>query len=253
MKLAPSCLQLDVGNSSAKWRLVVDGIVQARGAYVMDDANSQQELLDCTPELEQVWVSSVASPATESRLAFMLEQRWNVKPWFARTTAEACGLKNSYAEPGRMGVDRWLAMIAAWDRVRGPLCVIDAGSALTIDFLDEQGGHRGGYILPGLAMMERALLKDTDRVRFGEAGRDRLEPGDSTEAAVLNGLRLSQVGAMEFAITRFGEDGGLLFTGGDGADAMRLLDRGGHYCADLVLDGLGLLGATARVASGEPA
>ena len=68
--------------------------------------------------------------------------------------------------------------------------IVDAGSALTIDFVAANGEHRGGYILPGIDSMERALLSDTDRVRFGEARRDCIDPGRSTEEAVYNGLLL---------------------------------------------------------------
>ena len=110
MKMASTCLQMDVGNSSAKWRLLMDGAVQVRGVYVLEDAQSQQALLDCAAQVDQVWISSVASPATESRLSAMLEQRWSLKPWFARSGAACCGLKNSYLEPASTTHTRPLAL-----------------------------------------------------------------------------------------------------------------------------------------------
>ena len=180
----------------------------------------------------------------------LLGRRWGVTPWFARSEAAACGVVNSYAAPERMGVDRCLAMIAAWQQYRAALCVVDAGSALTIDFLDDRGTHRGGYILPGADMMERALLEGTDRVRFGAGERDRLEPGNSTETAVLHGLQLAQTGAVELALSRFGRGEELVFSGGHGGTVMRLLERGGSFREDLVLDGLAFAGAAAFV---EPA
>ena len=169
--------------------------------------------LDSAPRA--VWIASVAGQVYESELRSSIAARWDVEPWFARSSAAACGVTNSYTSPERMGVDRWLAMIAAWQQARGAVCVVDAGSALTIDFLDSHGVHTGGYILPGLRMMERALLEGTDRVRFGDAPRDCLAPGNSTETAVLNGLQLAQVGAVELALTRFGQRGTLVFTGGN--------------------------------------
>jgi type III pantothenate kinase len=242
-------LQLDVGNSAIKWRL-------RDGRAELDRGTISREAGPRLPDLRQVpravWVASVAGSVYEEALRDAVDKRWGVSAWFARAEARACGVTNSYASPDRMGVDRWLAMIAAWERVGAAVCVVDAGSALTIDFLDGGGRHRGGYILPGLAMMERALLEGTDRVRFGDAPRDALSPGDSTETAVLNGLQLGQVGAVELALSRYGEGDALVFTGGNGAVTMRLLGRGGDFVEDLVLDGLAVVGSlTAAGANAE--
>jgi type III pantothenate kinase len=134
-------------------------------------------------------------------------------------------------------------MLAAWQPRRQQVCVIDAGSALTIDFVAAAGQHIGGYILPGLDSMERALLSDTDRVRFGEAARDSLEPGCSTETAVFNGLLLSQAGAVRLALEQVTGQCELVFSGGNGRLLRDCLGLGGSLEADLVLDGLALLGA----------
>ncbi len=235
-------LQLDIGNSAAKWRL------REAGRTVEQGVVGAGEVLPEPGEVPRaVWVASVADTESEASLAQTISERWGAEPWFARSSASACGVANSYAEPQRMGVDRWLAMIAAHGLVAGPVCVVDAGSALTIDFLDAAGHHRGGYILPGMDMMERALLGDTARVRFGEAPRDRLEPGDSTESAVFNGLQLAQVGATATALERFGSGCALVFSGGNGDILRRLLGQGGRYEEHLVLDGLEQLATASGV------
>jgi len=232
-------LQLDIGNTCINWRLRLGDESVDRGSL----PRAGTDLLPALTERPgQVWVASVAGEHLERQLRDALQQAWDLEPWVAGSSASACGVTNSYAEPGRMGVDRWLAMIAAWSETRGDVCVVDAGSALTIDFVAEDGRHRGGYILPGLDSMERALLQDTDRVRFGDAPRQCLEPGQSTEAAVYNGLQLSQVGAVALALDRFGAGCRLYFCGGKGAEVQGLLDRGGECRAELVLDGLELLG-----------
>jgi type III pantothenate kinase len=231
-------LQLDIGNTRVKWRLCDGTGVQDRGVL----ARSTGELL---PELktapQQAWIASVAGAASETELAEAVGQRWDVQAWFAHTSATACGVTNSYEEPVRMGVDRWLAMLAAWNDARAPVCVIDAGSALTIDFVSADGQHRGGYIVPGLDSMERALLQDTDRVRFGDAARDSIEPGRSTEEAVFNGLQLSQAGAVALALQRFGDGSSLYFCGGNAAQLQTLVNAGGELDPDLVFKGLALL------------
>ena len=246
MKPAPRCLQLDVGNSGAKWRLLEHGLVAARGVFRAGDEQSRAELLDCAPTVGQVWVASVAGAGAEAGLAGMLAGRWGVQPWFARSTAQCGAVRNSYREPARMGVDRWLAMLAAWQRVQGRVWVVDAGSALTVDLLSDSGRHEGGYIIPGPALMERALLQDTGRVRFAEEAGYDLAPGRSTAEAVRHGIALAQVGALALALDRAGvAPGRVLFCGGWGETLMGLLDRGGEYLPDLVFEGLEILAAGA--------
>ncbi|TXS96809.1 type III pantothenate kinase [Parahaliea maris] len=235
-------MQLDVGNSSAKWRVVQGDTLLGRGSYREEDPVSREELLACCEQPDYIWVSSVASAEQDSALSRLLQERWNVEPWFARSEAETLGLRNSYTEPERMGVDRWLAMLAARERSRGRLCVVDAGSALTIDLVSAAGEHEGGYIIPGPDLMERALLLDTDRVRFSEASDYRLDPGCSTAQAVRHGIALAQVGAVRQALAEAGSELHLVLTGGGAAWLYDQLGRCGEFIPDLVLDGLQLQG-----------
>ena len=83
---------------------------------------------------------------------------------FARSTASACGVTNSYRQPRRLGVDRWVAMIGAWSEFESSCLVVDAGTAVTIDAIDDTGQHLGGQILPGVALMARALASNTSDI-----------------------------------------------------------------------------------------
>ena len=233
-------LQFDVGNSAAKWRLVIADEVVARGSMGHGDIDRVAGELAATPP-DAIWVSSVASAAVNDRLREALRQSFGVSPWFAETQARTGSLVNSYAEPEKMGVDRWLAMLAARARFPGPLCVVDVGSATTIDLVAADGRHEGGYILPGPALMERALLLDTDRVRFDDAAEYRLEPGRSTAEAVRHGIALAQIGAIEMIPDL--RQRVLVVTGGGAATVSELVDRETVCVPDLVFDGLAALAA----------
>jgi type III pantothenate kinase len=250
VSLPHRCLQVDVGNSGAKWRLLVAGAVRDRGLYREADVASRQALLGCAEALDAIWVASVASDADNAVLAQLLGRRWGLEVWFARSEAQTLGLRNSYAEPGRMGVDRWLAMLAARARRDGRLLVVDAGSALTIDLVAADGRHEGGYIIPGPLLMERALLLDTDRVRFSEPAEYSLSPGASTAQAVRHGIALAQAGAVSLALQAAADEPpAVLFTGGGGAWLAATLGDVGEFVPDLVLEGLQLAGqARAREA-----
>ena len=241
MKTADICLQMDVGNSGAKWRAVRDGNVIARGKYRPDDNFSRENLFSAIGAPEQIWISSVASAQAESDMTRMLLEKWGVQPWYARTRGESNGLVNSYTDPTRMGVDRWLAMLAAREIVEGRVCVVDAGSALTIDIVDENGLHEGGYIIPGPELMERALLLDTDRVRFEEDVAYGLSPGKSTAEAVRHGIAIAQAGAVLLVLNQMKiTDDKLLTCGGGGEALYALLSSRGQNQPDLVFEGLAL-------------
>ena len=80
-------LQIDVGNSGTKWRLLRGERVAARGVYRAEDAGSRSALLGCSDEVAGIAVASVASDETNATLAALLTERWGVKPWFAATPA----------------------------------------------------------------------------------------------------------------------------------------------------------------------
>jgi type III pantothenate kinase len=245
MNQAEHCLQLDVGNGSTKWRLMHDGKLASRGTYRADEPDSEQRLLGCCTELQQIWVSSVAAPAAEQSLQAMLMARWGVQPWFARSTASVGELRNSYADPARLGVDRWLAMLGARARVTGRFCVVDAGSALTLDIVAADGAHEGGYIIPGPFLMERALLIDTGQVRFAENAEYKLCPGRSTAEAVRHGITVAQVGALREVLRQAEGEGELhtLFCGGGGRPLMELAGVSGTLAPDLIFEGLEIAAA----------
>lgn len=243
-------LQIDLGNSGLKWRLVTDDGVHCRGVQESRErAGGELPVPDIRPGT--VLVSSVAAQEIDQQLATQVRQQWSVEPWFARSEAETLGLRNSYMQPERMGVDRWLAMLGAWHPRKERVCVVDAGSALTIDIVAADGRHEGGYILPGVALMQRALRQDTQRVRFDQPPAAMLEPGRSTAEAVGHGTALAQCGAVRLAIELASAGHGMppqmVLSGGGGQVLGRLLGGEVQWRRDLVFEGLELAAAAAGV------
>jgi type III pantothenate kinase len=109
---------------------------------------------------------NVAGAQIEARLRRCASRAQLPRPQFVRTSARAVGVRNGYAEPWRLGADRWVALIgahAAWPR--RALCLVGIGSALTIDLLAPHGRHLGGCIAPGPQMMIESLLRETAGIR----------------------------------------------------------------------------------------
>lgn len=227
-------LELDCGNSRIKWRLWPAG---QSGQLDWRDLDGGQNPWSGLPAVDAVRLASVASADRTALLIGQLRQITGCEPWQAQVQASADGVACGYREAGRLGVDRWLAVLAAARRWPGePLMVVDAGSAITLDAL-VPGRHLGGFIGPGLQMMRRALYADTGAVKVPE-----LLPGlppapaDHTQAAVSGALHLMSLGLVQQARERFLPGARLVCTGGDGAWLAQAC--GGAYVADLVLDGL---------------
>jgi len=234
-------LEIDAGNTFIKWRYRT-GADKAgmRGRWITREF-SAADLEDCAARPQQVLVGSVAGRALEQVLSQAVEAAWGVPVRFARSAATAAGVSNSYTDPSRMGVDRWLVMLAAWQRYREPCCIVDCGSAITIDLLDMQGRHEGGFILPGLRLMREVLTGSTAGILVDRDVHDfSLEPGMDTSAAVAHGTNL-MFSALAQHVPQWLQyqcsGRRLLVTGGDGELFCSLAGQG-EWAPDLVLDGL---------------
>lgn len=239
-------LDIDVGNSSLKWRLSRrDGNVVSRGRCADEAGLECLELVGGGDEpLERIRVGSVRGETFASSLRDITQKRWQLSPEFAIPAALCAGVTNAYPVPQALGVDRWLAILAAFHDCRTACCVLDAGSAATFDVLAESGQHLGGYIVPGLAMQKRSLLQGTAmRLSHQDQWPHTLRPGTETDLAVHGGIVSMLVDWVqcEYQAAATGADSVLYLTGGDAVHLSGHLTRRGivhELVPDLVLDGL---------------
>ena len=212
-------LLIDIGNSAFKWRYADQAGMREGGCL---HAGSWQSLPDAWRVLspDAIWLASVVGEqATQSILALLAAQ-FDCPLHHVRAGKQLLGVQSGYQQPLRLGVDRWLGVVEGFQRV-GACIVIDAGSAITLDAVTASGQHLGGYILPGLAMMEQALLGATAEVVFDVAARESTVPGTTTQQAVQNGVLMMAAAGIERAIVAFQKQlqdtGKILVTGGDAA------------------------------------
>lgn len=249
-------LQLDVGNTRLKWRAVC-GVEQTiellgRGFCVRSDYESVDDLLSAVAgglksvvgaaAVAELQVSTVAEESLSVAVRQWGRQRWGVEAQFAYVSAGAAGVSVGYDDPKLLGVDRWLAVLAASRYDFEGVLVVDCGSAVTLDVLDGRR-HCGGYIVPGLRLMNSALFGDTARVKVVADWSGSGEPGRDTSAAVNAGLPLMVVGfVLEVLGRQFrgGRDWVVLLTGGDAPLVSSMLPDAVEQLVvdDLVLDGL---------------
>lgn len=233
-------LLVDAGNSRVKWQLRDQNTVVQEGSDALRDGPLFTGLsLPQGRRVARVSVSTVMSEAAREQLSQQLQDATGVEPRFYWSESGRNGLLCAYAEPERLGADRWHALYGAWFLSSQPAVVIDAGSAITIDYLGKAGVHEGGYIMPGLAMMLRSLRQDAARIGFTDEPDDSREPGTSTTACVHNGLNFLWHALIEQLCREASVDAypRCLVTGGDAPRLLALGLRAQHR-ADLVLEGL---------------
>src|SRR5262249_20386322 len=161
----------------------------------------------------------------------------------AATTRALGGVTCGYQDPRRLGVDRWLGIVAARQRTALAFVVAGLGTAATLDFVDAMGRHLGGYIVPGLHLMADSLLRRTADVHVEFDVPPEFGPGTNTADGVNRGVLTMLRDFIVASMGRFESTSGarpidLFITGGDAGILGSLIARPHHVVEDLVLDGL---------------
>ncbi len=244
-----TALLLDVGNSRLKWGVLDDGTIRRTGHIAHDRIRERglQELTSKLPRrVDAVFASNVAGTSFATRLSGVVGMHCHCDIRFARSERRGWGVTNSYRQPRRMGVDRWVAMVGAWAEMESSCVIVDVGTAVTIDALDDDGVHLGGQIIPGVATMAQSLSSATSDIPLVRASVKRVANdlemfGHNTAAAVREGSQNAVVGAIERSIRTLqsnGYDPTIVLTGGDASRILKSLDEALLHRPHLVLQGL---------------
>ena len=246
-------LELDAGNSRIKWRLVdlagggrekvAEGSVWAleKVPSVFLELGQQLESLPLS-EVERLLVADVRGAPFREAFSALMTEKWRLRPEFAVAQRQCGGVTSAYEDPESLGVDRWLAMLAAWRDAGAPCCVVGFGSAITLDLIDDEGRHQGGYIVPGIEVMREALGARSRALQFSEPARwGGVKSGRTTREAVEHGILGMVVGLLREVRGRQ-DDGSLRWylAGGDARLLSRHLDWEHRVVPDLVMDGLSI-------------
>lgn len=238
-------LLVDMGNTRIKWRVSENTHLVACGAIATDGHFSalDEELGQYAFAIQQVYVASVLSQDLEDRFSYWCRNFFNLQAYFVRSQALAGGVHNGYENPSSLGVDRWLALLASFNRTKKACVVASFGTAVTVDLLASTGEHLGGYIAPGMSLIPGSLNKGTQLISVDLAATFlSLHPGRNTQAAVYGAMTAALVGVVNNALTQLRQlepsgDVSLLISGGDGQKILPLFPEA-QFIPDLVLDGL---------------
>jgi len=244
-------LLIDIGNSRIKIAAENNGQLEMYEAlnYVPSQilkqfSNKIDELISSPPTT--ILISNVAGPDIDKDLCQWSESKFQLTPIFAVVNDKLCGLVNAYSQPEKLGIDRWLAMIAASNCFSGPICVVDCGTAVTIDAIDDKKYFLGGVILPGIQVMRQSLIENTHAIGGNATGHIGDVFARDTQQGVSTGSILAIVATIELVVKKLEERTdqkvSCILTGGDAALIQTNMTIPTTLKTDLVFHGLILWG-----------
>ena len=238
-------LLLDIGNSSVNWAMEEGAQLIIDGAFRYDKNNFDKSLQDNLLSLQkptQVLVANVAGNKVFGSLEAWVKQQWQLECWQPRVSERFNQLKNSYINTQEMGIDRWLAMVAAWEKYQTALCIVGCGTAVTIDSIDSLGNHLGGYIIPGIELMQQALITKTECINVSTDKHASIDYAQSTQAAINNGAFFAATAMIDRAVKHLSVESGAfpkcVIFGGMAEAINPLLQEQFEHEPNLVLGGL---------------
>jgi type III pantothenate kinase len=199
-------LLIDIGNSRIKWAVLGDGRLSQQQATAHDKwtpMDFQRQVLQPARGVERILVVSVVSEKVNQVITEVAQRTLKLTPEYFVSARVVGGVTTRYFEPWRLGVDRFAAAIGGYARAKNrAVCVVDVGTAMTIDLVDKQGTHRGGAIVPGPELMVKSLLKSTTgievRAKGGSAGKALF--ARETSAAIEQGATFAAAAVVDRAL-----------------------------------------------------
>lgn len=208
-------LAIDIGNSFIKVALFEKNVVQESYRFTKEDHQQKidrlfaeftisQAIVSATGKIDDNWLHQLKAKVP----TLVLDQRTKVP------------FRNYYKTPQTLGLDRIALVSAASEIYEGQNClVIDAGTCVTYDFIDDKKRYFGGMISPGWQMRFEALHEKTDRLPLVNAPENLTIPGVSTKSAIYSGVVKGLILEIDGFIDIYQADYEhltVILTGGDG-------------------------------------
>ena len=237
-------LLFDIGNTRVKWAYYSDADIQSSGSIKAVDVCKSvlDETFSASAQPDSIWISNVGSAEVLEAVVDGCTDLYKVTPTILKISASSHGILNKYQSQDTLGVDRWVAAIGARLLVpTGDVIIVDAGTAVTIDWLSHKEVFEGGVILPGFSLMHSSLIKNTAGIKAKFSQSQKII-GRTTEECVNSGVSYGLVGAIDRMVHEIQQvivkDSTIILTGGSAPliDAMSKFDM--IVQPDLVLLGV---------------
>src|SRR5204863_2922567 len=233
----------DGAELKGSWRIATDGKRTADEYVVWLDHLLSLDGLS-RRQLDGVVIASVV-PEANFNLRTLSRHYCKTDPVVVGEKGVKLGTKALVDRPEEVGADRLVNTVAAHDRYKGPLIVVDFGTATTLDVVDRDGNYCGGVIAPGIHLSLTALHMAAAKLPSVRISRTEHVIGKDTVSCMQSGLYWGYIGLVEGLVgrikTEFGAPMRTIATGGLAPLFAGATDAIEHVDADLILWGLRLI------------
>lgn len=192
-------LLFDIGNSRVKWGVYSNEEIHSSSSISGQGVSLSvlEDSIDLPGEITSIWISNVGRVEVLTLVTEWCRKACGVEPNLIRVSESCCGVYNKYQTQNTLGVDRWIAAIGARIIIpAGDVIVVDAGTAVTIDWLSNDNAFEGGVILPGFNLMHKALTNNTAGIKSDYSKTQKVF-GRTTANCVNSGVSFGLIGAIE--------------------------------------------------------
>ena len=239
-------LTIDIGNTKAKVGVFQDNVLVEVTIYPKENFHagfkSDLEKYLSLGEIKYIGLACVGKASAIHTMDF-LEKDCGLPKVLHITHETSIPVINAYETPTTLGIDRIVAVVGAFEKVgEGPVLVIDAGTAVTYEFADEQRRYLGGGIAPGMYLRFKSLNDYTAKLPLLNFSEDFELLGRNTEKSILSGVQVGFIAEVDGIIDRYrgqyGEDLKVLLTGGDGPFLGNHIKNINFVDSNLLLEGI---------------
>lgn len=225
---------IDIGNSRTKYVHRLEDSLSGKLSAITQLSNIDFSVDDFAEHFSQatkIIVANVGSASlTDALKIWCNTQEISFTQVFSEKQKN--NVVSAYQEPAKLGIDRWLALLAAAQHYPNKnVLIIDAGTATTVDFLAKDGQHQGGWILAGIDTLRASLLNNSTLVTADEYASADISFAKNTSDNVHNACWSATLGMIQQGISRAQEYSTLdaiILTGGNGLALTELLLANSH-------------------------
>ena len=161
-------------------------------------------------------VSCVVPPLTDTFLEAS-KKYFNITPHIVGPGTKT-GMPIMTDNPKEVGADRIVNAVAAYEIYKGPLIVVDFGTAATFDYVSQKGEYMGGAIAPGIGISTDALFQRASKLPRVEIVKPRKVIGKNTVDSMQSGIFYGYIGLVDGIVERMRKEAGsktkVIATGG---------------------------------------
>ena len=202
-------LAVDIGNTNVEFGFVKNrNFIKSYKLSSKIEKTSDDWLLDINTflnienkHIKDVVISSVV-PRIERNIFFAISKLLDKKPLIIGKDLKI-PIKNNYQKPEEVGIDRLVNAFSALNKTSPPVIVVDLGTAITFDVINEKGEYEGGAIFPGIESSIDCLFSKTAKLPKVEIDKPVSIIGKTTVESIKSGIYFGYCSLIEEMINKF--------------------------------------------------